>query len=59
MGAINYGMEDLGMNKCVKHPCIGCIYFKVCGETTRTTPGKGRKTKSEKKREEKNENGRR
>ena len=47
------------MNKIVKHPCICCIYFKVCGETNRTMPCEGRKTKSEKKREEKNENGRR
>jgi hypothetical protein len=29
----------------VKHPCQGCIYFKVCGESTRTAPCKGRKTK--------------
>ena len=39
----------------VKHPCQGCIYFKQCGETTRTMPCAGRKTKSEKKREEKKE----
>lgn len=36
---------------CPKHPCIGCIYFKVCGETNRTMPCEGRKTKSEKKKE--------
>lgn len=29
----------------VKHPCQGCIYFKACGETTRTAPCYGRKTK--------------
>jgi hypothetical protein len=34
-----------------KHPCINCIYFKACGETTRTMPCKGRMTKSEKKKE--------
>ena len=31
----------------VKKPCIGCVYFKVCGSTTRTEPCKGRKTKKE------------
>ena len=41
--------------KKVTHPCIGCIYFKACGETTRTMPCEGRKTKSEKKKEVKNE----
>ena len=34
-----------------KHPCINCIYFKACGETTRTMPCDGRMTKSEKKKE--------
>lgn len=29
----------------VKHPCIGCIYFRVCGSTTRTEPCEGRQTK--------------
>lgn len=33
------------------HPCINCIYFKACGETTRTMPCEGRMTKSEKKQE--------
>ena len=32
-------------------PCINCIYFKVCGSTTRTMPCKGRMTKSQKKKE--------
>ncbi len=36
--------------KNVKHPCVGCIYFIACGESGRTMPCKGRKTKSEKKR---------
>lgn len=31
-----------------KYPCRGCIYFKVCGENTRTMPCKGRQTKSKK-----------
>ena len=34
--------------KQVKHPCIGCVYFKACGETNRTTtPCDGRMTRSE------------
>ena len=37
--------------KSVKHPCQGCIYFKACGETTRTYPCNGRKTKREAKKE--------
>ena len=40
--------------KNVKHPCIGCIYFDVCGICTRTMPCDGRVTKSEKKLEERN-----
>lgn len=39
--------------KDVKKPCINCIYFKVCGDTTRTMPCEGRQTKSEKKKETK------
>ena len=42
----------LTMKKQPKHPCIGCIYFKACGETNRTEPCEGRMTKSEKKMEE-------
>lgn len=40
------------MTQSVKKPCIGCIYFKVCGSTTRTQPCDGRMTKSEKKKED-------
>ena len=36
--------------KHVNKPCIGCIYFDACGETTRTMPCDGRQTKSERKR---------
>lgn len=36
-----------------KYPCRNCIYFSACGDTMRTVPCAGRKTKSEKKREEK------
>ena len=32
-------------NKQPNHPCIGCIYFKTCGETNRVVPCKGRMTK--------------
>ena len=41
------------MIKSIKHPCQGCIYFAACGESSRTHPCEGRKTKSEKKKEEK------
>ena len=36
----------------VKHPCISCIYFKVCGNTNRTMPCNGRVTKSQKAKED-------
>lgn len=39
--------------KQVKRPCQCCIYFKACGESTRTEPCAGRVTKSEKKKEKK------
>lgn len=31
-----------------KYPCRGCVYYKTCGESTRTTPCYGRMTKREK-----------
>ena len=34
-----------------KKPCVNCVYFKECGNTNRTVPCNGRKTKSEVKRE--------
>ena len=37
----------------VKHPCRGCVYFKVCGENTRTEHCYGRKTKRDVKKESK------
>lgn len=37
--------------KPVKKPCIRCVYFKVCGSTTRTMPCDGRKTKREQQKE--------
>ena len=46
----NYLREMNNMQQ-PKHPCISCIYFKACGETTRTMPCEGRQTKSQKKRE--------
>ena len=30
------------------YPCRGCVYYKVCGENTRTAPRHGRMTKREK-----------
>ena len=39
----------------VKYPCRNCIYFKACGDNMRTEPCKGRKTKSELKKENKND----
>lgn len=41
--------------KMPKKPCLGCIYFKVCGDTTRTKECKGRETKREQKRGKKND----
>ena len=29
------------------HPCQGCVYYKVCGESTRTAPCYGRMTERE------------
>ena len=37
----------------IKHPCRGCVYFKACGEHTRTAPCVGRVTKREQKRSRK------
>ena len=41
--------------KQVQKPCIGCVYFNVCGETTRTEPCNGRLTESERKKNERYE----
>lgn len=38
--------------KPVLKTCIGCIYFKACGNTNRTMPCAGRLTKSQKAKEE-------
>ena len=40
--------------KPINKPCVGCIYFKACGNTNRTMPCEGRMTKSEKKKEDNN-----
>lgn len=42
-----------GDKRMVNRPCIGCIYFKVCGSTNQTVECKGRVTMSEKRKEEK------
>lgn len=34
-------------NKMPKHPCFGCVFFKMCGVRTRTAKCSGRKTKRE------------
>lgn len=47
------------MNRLVKHPCQGCVYFSVCGENTRTQPCEGRRTKTDIKNERKESNGKR
>lgn len=39
----------------VIYPCRNCVYFKVCGDNMRTEPCKGRKTKSDLKKEKKND----
>ena len=36
------------MIEMAKKPCIGCKYFKVCGNTNRTRPCEGRETKTKK-----------
>lgn len=43
------------MTMSVKNPCKGCIYYKVCGSYTRTMPCEGRITKSQKKKEIRND----
>ena len=42
--------EEKGMTQ-VKYPCKNCVYFDVCGSNTRTKKCEGRKTKTEKKKE--------
>lgn len=39
--------------KNVKYPCKGCVYFSTCGDNTRTEPCNGRETKSERKKNKK------
>ena len=39
----------------VIYPCRNCVYFKACGDNMRTEPCKGRKTKSDLKKEKKND----
>ena len=34
------------------HPCVNCIYFKACGNTSREVECKGRMTRTEKKKED-------
>lgn len=37
------------MGKQPKYPCRNCVYFKACGDNTRTMPCEERQTKSKKK----------
>lgn len=56
-GAAPYGWKCVGVcgyhekPREVQKPCIGCIYYHVCGSTTRTAHCDGRKTKTEAKKE--------
>lgn len=43
--------ESAMEKKQVKRPCIDCVYFTACGETTRTMPCAGRMAKTEAKKE--------
>lgn len=36
----------------VQYPCRGCVYYSVCGSSTRTAQCDGRKTKSQMKGDE-------
>ena len=40
-----------------KYPCRNCLYFKVCGDNTRTRHCDGRKTKTDAKKEKTAMNG--
>jgi hypothetical protein len=48
---LNFKGEITMEQKKVKKPCISCVYFDVCGSSTRTETCKGRKTKTEQKAE--------
>lgn len=37
----------------VQYPCRNCVYYKTCGESMRTAPCDGRKTKRELRKETK------
>ena len=45
------GMEDGSKNRMPIHPCQGCVYYKVCGESTRTSPCYGRMTERERRKD--------
>ena len=38
----------------VQYPCRNCVYYNVCGESMRTMPCDGRKTKMELRKENRN-----
>lgn len=37
-----------------KYPCRGCVYYKACGELTRTAPCYGRMTARERRKRDGN-----
>lgn len=45
------------MKNTVKKPCISCVYFNQCGDSSRVAPCEGRKTKSEQKAEKRADHG--
>ena len=53
---LNQKGNNMAVNHQVNKPCIGCIYFKICGSSTRTQLCDGRITKSEKKKEDSKNN---
>lgn len=55
-GSSLYHIKEDKTMKSAKYPCRNCVYFDACGESSRTHPCDGRKTKQEGKQEE-NENG--
>ena len=41
----------MDLKKMPLHPCVGCVYYKACGNTNRTAPCYGRVTKSERRKD--------
>ena len=45
--------RELSKMKQPKYPCRNCIYYNACGDKSRTMPCEGRKTKSQKRKGDK------